>query len=65
MVLWLGDNHSVSLANIVVHYVISKTPGELKKEELFKRFIDNIWVSIDNIWASGAIFEVSVVAEQK
>ena len=26
-----GDNHSVSLANIAVHYMISKTAGELKK----------------------------------
>jgi len=41
-----GDNHSVSLANIAVHYIISKIAGEMKKTELFKRFIDDIiWVS--------------------
>jgi len=38
--------HSVSLTNIVVHYTIRKIAGELKKTELFKRFIDDfIWVS--------------------
>jgi len=41
-----GDNHSVSLANIAVHFVILPIARTLKKAELFKRFIDDIiWFS--------------------
>ena len=42
-----GDNHSVSLANITLHYVILPISDVLKKSILFKRFIDDIiWLSL-------------------
>ena len=41
-----GDNHSVSLANITLHYVILPISDVLNKSILFKRFIDDIiWLS--------------------
>ena len=41
-----GDNHSVSLANITLHYVILPISDILNKSILLKRFIDDIiWLS--------------------
>ena len=41
-----GDNHSVSLTNITLHYVILSISDILNKSILFKRFIDDIiWLS--------------------
>ena len=41
-----GDNHSVSLANITLHYVILPISDVLNKSIPFKRFIDDIiWLS--------------------
>ena len=41
-----GDNHSVSLANITLHYVILPISDVLNRSILFKRFIDDIiWLS--------------------
>ena len=41
-----GDNHSVSLANITLHYVILLIHDILNKSILFKSFIDDIlWLS--------------------
>ena len=37
-----GDNHSVSLANITLHYVILPISDILNKSISFKRFIDDI-----------------------
>ena len=37
-----GDNHSVSIANITMHYVIWPIAKHLEKNILFKRFIDDI-----------------------
>jgi len=42
-----GDNHSVSLANISLHYVIFSIAKILNKAVILKCFIDNIiWLSI-------------------
>ena len=44
-----GDNHSVSLANITMHFIIQFIASDLKKTILFKRFIDDIiFLSIGN-----------------
>ena len=41
-----GDNHSVSIANITMHYIIWPIAKHLEKNILFKRFIDDIiWLS--------------------
>ena len=41
-----GDNHSVSIANIAVHFVINSCAEQLASAELFVRFIDDIlWLS--------------------
>jgi len=37
-----GDNHSVSLANIAVHYILQPIAGVLREAALFRRFIDDI-----------------------
>ena len=43
-----GDNHSVSLANITLHYIILPISDILNKSILFKHFIDDIiWLSYD------------------
>ena len=38
-----GDNHSISLANIVMHFIIEQIRGNLKRTELFRRYIDDIF----------------------
>ena len=38
-----GDNHSVSLANIVMHFIIEQISGSLKQIELFRRHIEDIF----------------------
>ena len=44
-----GDNHSVSLANITMHFIIQSIASDLTKTVLFKRFIDDIiFLSIGN-----------------
>jgi len=41
-----GDNHSVSLANIAVHYILQPIAGVLREAELFRRFTDDIiWIA--------------------
>ena len=41
-----GDNHSVSLANIIVHCILQPIADILEQTELFRRFIDDIvWVT--------------------
>jgi len=41
-----GDNHSVSLANIAVHYILQPIADVLNEAEIFRRFIDDmIWIS--------------------
>nr|CAB3263301.1 uncharacterized protein LOC108950347 [Phallusia mammillata] len=41
-----GDNHSVSIANIAMHFIIKSITATLKRAEVFKRYIDDIiWVS--------------------
>ena len=41
-----GDNHSVSLANITLHYIIWPIAQFLQQTIIFKRFIDDIiWIS--------------------
>ena len=37
-----ADNHSVSLANIIVHYILQPITDILEETELFRRFIDGI-----------------------
>jgi len=37
-----GDNHSVSLANITVHYILQPIADVLNEAEHFHRFIDDI-----------------------
>ena len=37
-----GENNSVSIANIALHYIIQKIPEINSKCEIFKRFIDDI-----------------------
>ena len=45
-----GDNHSVSLANITVHYILQPIADVLNEAELFRRFInDIIWISASEI----------------
>ena len=40
-----GDNHSVSLANIAMHFVLLPISKPLNKTPIFKRFIDDIvWI---------------------
>ena len=44
-----GGNHSVSLANITMHFIIQSIASDLKKTVLYKRFIDDIiFLSIGN-----------------
>ena len=38
-----GDEHSVSLANIVMHFIIEQISGNLKRTELFTQYIDDIF----------------------
>jgi len=41
-----GDNHSVSLANITVHYILQPIADILEQTELFRRFIDDlVWIT--------------------
>ena len=41
-----GDNHSVSIANITLHFILLPIATTLSKAELFKRYIDDIvWLS--------------------
>ena len=43
----IGDNHSVSIANITLHSIIFPIAETIKQSQLFKRFInDIIWLSI-------------------
>ena len=43
------DNHSVSLANIALHYIVCQVSTEVEHTEIFKRFIDDIvWLSFGN-----------------
>ena len=45
-----GDHHSVSLANIAVHYILQPIADVLNEAELFSRFIDDIiWISASEI----------------
>jgi len=45
-----GDNHSVSLANTAVHYILQPIADVLNEAELFRRFIDDIiWISASEI----------------
>jgi len=45
-----GDNHSVSLANIAMHYILQPIADVLNEAELFRRFInDIIWSSASEI----------------
>ena len=49
-----GDNHSVSLANITVHYVLQPIADILEQTEVFRRFIDDVCLDhrfrIDKYW---------------
>ena len=41
-----GDNNSVSIANITLHYILLPTADILNKAVIFKRYIDDImWIS--------------------
>ena len=41
-----GDNHSVPLANIAMHFVLLTISETLNKSSIFKRFIDDIvWIT--------------------
>ena len=41
-----GDNHSVSIANICMHYILLPLAKVLNKTVVFKRYIDDIiWLS--------------------
>ena len=41
-----GDNHSVSIANITLHYVLLPFAKTINHSQIFKRFIDDIvWLS--------------------
>jgi len=45
-----GDNHSVSLANIAVHYILQPIADVLNEAERSRRFIDDIiWISASEI----------------
>ena len=45
-----GDNHSVSLANIALYYILQPIADVLNEAELFRRFIDDIiWISASQI----------------
>ena len=44
-----GDNNSISLANILMHFIMLKINNILNQAQLFKRFIDDIiWLSYGN-----------------
>ena len=41
-----GDNHSVTLADITVHYILEPYSFVIESAEIFRRFIDDIvWLS--------------------
>ena len=43
-----GDNHSVSVANITLHYILLPAADTINRAVIFKRFIDDIvWLSYD------------------
>ena len=43
-----GENNSVSIANIALHYIIAQLPEISYKTEIFKRFIDDvIYITVD------------------
>jgi len=45
-----GDNHSGSLANIAVHYILQPIAGLLREAALFRRFInDIIWIATSKL----------------
>jgi len=45
-----GDNHSVSLANIAVHYILQPIAGVLREAALFRRFVDDIiWIATSKL----------------
>ena len=45
-----GDNHSVSLVNIAVHYILQPIADVLNEAELFRIFIDDIiWIFASEI----------------
>jgi len=45
-----SDNHSVSLANISVHYILQPIAGVLREAALFHRFIDDIiWIATSKL----------------
>jgi len=45
-----GDNQSVSLANIAVHYILQPIAGVLRETALFRRFIDDIiWIATSKL----------------
>ena len=45
-----GDNHSVSLAIIAVHYILQPVAGMLREAALFRRFIDDIiWIATSKL----------------
>ena len=44
-----GDNHSVSLANTALHYIVCQVSIEVEDPEIFKPFINDIvWLSFAN-----------------
>ena len=57
-----GDNHSVSLASITVHYILQPIADILEQIELFCRFIDDIvWITDSestNICIRSALYTV-------
>ena len=56
----IGDNHSVSLANIAMHFVLLPISETLNKAPIFKRFIDNIvWIASNqnNYWITKVLTE--------
>ena len=45
-----GDNHSVSLANVAVHYILQPITGVLPEAALSRRFIDDIiWITTSKL----------------
>jgi len=76
-----GDNHSVSLANIAVHYILQPIAGVIREAELFRRFIDDIiciarsessnesiWQALTSAFANSGLeltFRQACTADQK
>jgi len=53
-----GDNHSVSLANTIVHYMLQSIAKLLSEVELFRKFINEVFWATATETCNGRIRQV-------